>query len=359
MANGSAVASSVIEPDAPLVEASTAEPPPPDEPVHADDHEETAAIEARAAAMGWKPLAEYRGPPGKWHPAADFIARGENILPIVRDQNRRLAERVGKLESEITGLRTTAQDLRVTANEQLQIIKDLRDMSRTADQRGYDRAMTEIKVKQRKAVEAGDTAAYDQLVEQAEALANSRPKQGVAVEPTAAPSSPPAPPTQPSPPQLSAAVQEFVSQNRWFNVDPFLTRKMIDRHIDVLQEGDIADEAEQLAEAKHRLAEDYPDRFGLSASAPPPPPRPRTPPPRRAATVAAPTPRSLAPPAPSGPLTKIEQIQDPVERDQAREAFNRTRRHLPDYTEGEYMALYADPHADVLTFQRTRSSTNG
>src|SRR5580704_10846902 len=79
------------------------------------------AVEARAREMGWKPLAEYRGPPGRWQPAADFITRGENILPIVRDQNRRMTERIGKLEGEVTSLRSTAQ-------EQLQIIKDLRDM---------------------------------------------------------------------------------------------------------------------------------------------------------------------------------------------------------------------------------------
>ena len=51
---------------------------------------------------------------------------------------------------------------------------------------------------------------------------------------------------------------------------------------------------------------------------------------------------------------KIDQIQDVSERQQARDAFNRTKRQLPDYTEAEYMALYADPHADVLTMQKPR-----
>jgi uncharacterized protein (UPF0335 family) len=301
-----------------------------------EDHAGDPAIEARAREMGWKPLAEYRGPPGKWQPAADFIDRGENILPIVRDQNRRLAERVGKLESEIGGLRTTAQ-------EQLQIIKDLRDMGRSADQRGYERAMAELKSRQRRAVEAGDTTAYDQLVEQAEALASARPP---APEVKKAPDAPP----PPQPPQLSQAVRDFVAQNPWFNRDAFLTRKMIDRHIDVIQEGAIVDEAEQLETAKQELMADYPDRFGGA----PPAPRPRVvQTPRRAAAVAAPTVRQAAP-VPGAPLVKIDQIQDVSERQQARDAFNRTKRQLPDYTEAEYMALYADPHADVLTMQKPR-----
>ena len=93
MAQGSAVSSSVPDQN---------EPPPADAELPSDEGADAAAdaevaIEARARDMGWKPLAEYRGPPGKWQPAADFISRGENILPIVRDQNRRLTERIGKL----------------------------------------------------------------------------------------------------------------------------------------------------------------------------------------------------------------------------------------------------------------------
>lgn len=330
MANGSAVASSVPgDVDPPLIDDEL----PPDE--NADD-----AIEGRAREMGWKPLAEYRGPPGKWQPASDFIARGENILPIVRDQNRRLTERVGKLEGEISGLRRTAE-------EQLQIIKEQRELGRKADQRGYDRAMAEIKEKQRQAVANGDTKAYDQLVEEAEALAGSRP-----AVPAAAPS--PAPTdTPPARPAVSPAVQAFVSQNPWFNTDPFLTRKMVDQHIDVIQEAEITDEGEQLAEAKQRLVDAYPDRFGAPAAAP----APRAAPvarPRRAAPVASPTPGNEPASRPGAAATTINSISDPAERAQARDAFNRTKRQIPDYTEAEYMALYADPHSDVLSIQKPR-----
>lgn len=331
MAQGTAVQTSVPEqdpPDPPIDDVAL----PPDD--GAADLDAERATEARAREMGWKPLAEYRGPPGKWQPAADFIERGENILPIVRDQNRRLTERVGKLEGEISGLRATAE-------EQLQIIKEQRELGRKADQRGYDRAMAELKAKQRLAVEAGDTMAYDQLVEQAEALASARPAA------PAAATEPPAPkPAAPPPP--SQALRDFFDQNPWFRADQFLNRKMIDAHLDVIQEGQIADEAEQYAEAKQRLMDAYPDRFGIQ---PPLTPPPRQPAPRRPAraSVAQPTPGNEPPaPRPGATHTTINSIADPAERQQAREAFNRTKRQLPDYTEAEYMALYADPHGDVL-----------
>jgi hypothetical protein len=316
-----------------------------------------AATEVRAREMGWKPLVEYRGPPGKWQPAADFIARGENILPIVRDQNRRLTERVGKLEGEISGLRSTSE-------EQLHIIKDLRDMGARANQAGYDRAMAEIKAKQRQAVEAGDTKAFDQLVEQAEALQESRP--AAAAEPAARTANPA--PRAPMAPAMTPTTRAFIAENPWFNADKLLSDTMVSFHNEVLNErnasqatlnADPALDRELLEEAKSRVEERYPERFGVPAA----PREPAQPAPRlaaraRAASVAQPTADPPAP-RPGTVATTINSIQDPAERAQARAAFNRAKRHMADYTEAEYMALYTDPHGDVLSLPKPRSQPNG
>lgn len=319
-----------------------------------DDGGEDAAIEARAREMGWKPLAEYRGPPGRWQPARDFIDRGENILPIVRDQNRRLTERIGKLEGEVTGLRSTSQ-------EQLQIIKDLRDMGARANQAGYDRAMAEIKANQRKAVAAGDTEAFDQLVEQAEALASSR---SAAAAPSPPPPPPVATPPVPSAPALRAPTREFLDSNPWFKTDKLLSDTMVGFHREVLAEREATDailaadpdlDRDLLDEAKNRVMAKYPERFGGSSL---PRPNPTPPPRRRAAPVVQPTNGNDGGGRGGGAPT-INSISDPGERAQAREAFNRMKRQLPDYTEAEYMALYDDPHGDVLTIQKTRSNPNG
>ena len=328
MANGTAIATSVPEGDL----------PPPDD-IGPDDQ-----IEATAREMGWKPLDEYRGPPGKWRPAADFIERGETILPIVRDQNRRLTEKTTKLETEVGGLRAKVDVLVKNGEEQLTVIQELRSFAKQADQRGYDRAMAELKTKQREAVQSGNTEAYDQLVEQAEQLEAARA--------SAIPPKPPAPPTdaRPEPPALSPATQDFLRANRWFNRDPFLTRKMTESHLDVLQdiqdgrldiEGD--DEPAQYEEAKRRIMDQFPERFGM------PPRQAGTAPRRRATSVQPPTPGNDPPPR--GPGNTIASIADPTERTQAQEAFNRMKRQMPDYTEKEYMDLYTDPHGDVLEAQ--------
>lgn len=304
------------------------------------------SIEVRAREMGWKPLSEYRGPPGRWKPAAEFVSHGENTLPILRDQFRRQGEEILKVKSEVGGLR-------VTVDEQLKIIKDLRDMGLRANQAGYDRAMADIKARQRQAVEQGDTKGFDQLVEQAEALASLRPAAPVTT--TTEPSKPAEPPR----PALSPAVQTFIGQNSWFNNDAFLTRKMIDTHIDVVQEGEIADEGAQLAEAKQRLIDAYPDRFGVTAARDPAPrpPAPR----RRAAAVSAPTNGQDQQNNRGAAQNTINSITDPTEREQVRKAFKRLQHQLPDTTEADYMAIYNDPHGDVLALQqqKPRAQPNG
>jgi hypothetical protein len=351
MAQGTAVESSVPVDDAHLADApaedaadiDAAEPADPPDP----------AIEARAREMGWKPLAEYRGPLGKWQPAAEFIARGENILPIVRDQNRRLTEKVSRFEGEFASMRRSL-------DEQSQIIKDLREMGRKADQRGYDRAMAEIKAQQRQAVERGDTASYDQLVAQAEALASERP-----MATTASTVEPPAP-RQPAQPAVTEPVRTFIASNPWFNTDPILNAAMTAHHGVILRERQVTQDVlnanleldrELLEEAKQRVMDAYPDRFGAPVREPAPrPAAPR----RRAAAVTPPTAEPSAPRRDAMALT-INSIADPAERAQAREAFNRMKRSMPDYTEAEYMALYDDPHSDVLSMQqqKPRTQANG
>ena len=180
-----------------------------------------AEIEARARAMGWHPLAEFRGRAGTWRPASEFLARAETEAPITRDNLRRMTDKVMRIEGEMTSLRSTA-------NEQLQIIKDLREMGRKQNQAGYERAMAEIRSKQRQAVERGDTGAYDQLVEQAEALASERP---AAELPKAV-----VEPQRPAAPAMSEPTRQFFAANPWFNRDKLLADTMIHFHQQVLNE---------------------------------------------------------------------------------------------------------------------------
>lgn len=302
----------------------------------APEPDDEAAAEVRARRMGWTPFADYRGDPAKWRPASEWLDRAEQMLPISQQMNHSLERKLIQNERVIN-------DLKRSLDEQKLVLEDMRRLGLKADQRGYDRAMAELAAKKADARSSGDFEEFEKLVDQEQALVEAHK------ESTANPAPPP-PPPEPASPQLSQPTQDFLAQNTWFRTDPFLARKMTDRHLDVLQEGIVVDEAEQYVEAKRRLMEDYPDRFPGTRPAPPREPAP--PPVRpRPSTALRPTPPT--PPRRDQGLT-INSIADPEERKEARGAFDRMKRQMPNYTEDEYMRLYGNPHTDVLELQQAK-----
>lgn len=103
-------------------------------------------VESRARANGWVPQDEFRGPPEKWRDAAEFVKRGEEELPVLRERNRALA---AKLENLERGFKQEIQKLDKMSTLAL-------DRQRQTLQRDYEAAM-------RDAVANGDVQRWDQL----------------------------------------------------------------------------------------------------------------------------------------------------------------------------------------------------
>lgn len=300
--------------------------------------QERADIEARARTMGWKPKEEFRsGPPSHWLDAPEFVARGDEALPLLRDNNKRMSEK-------LIGQDRVIGDLQNTLAEQKAAIAELRVLAQTANDRGYKRALAELEAAQDAAAEVGDAVAVRQTREQIAALEAERA--------TPAPATPtPTPPAAAPPPAPDIAA--FMEANRdWWNVDRQLTQTMINMHAIVIGKHPDWSLKDQLAEALGKLKAEYPDRF---AAATPPPPAAADdddddePAPRRAAAVT--TPRGQAP-APRAAKSGFDSIGDPTERAQAKAAYERIKRADPDMTVAEYMAVYDDPHIDVLELRR-------
>lgn len=102
-------------------------------------------IEARARAMGWTEKAEFKGDPAKWRDAAEFVERGENLLPLVKAQNKRLEREVAELK---------------------QTTRELGDYLSKTEQRAYDRALADLKQQRKEALAAGDGDAFEKADEQ-------------------------------------------------------------------------------------------------------------------------------------------------------------------------------------------------
>lgn len=311
----------------------------------ADPDAAEAALEAEARRGGWRPLAEYRGPAGKWLPAAEFLARGETFVPFIQADRKRLRDENQRIQNEIATLRDTS------SREMAQMREDMRkllDFSRKAGDQAYARARAELEGQQDEAAAAGDVTTVKEIRGRLTAMDEAR-----------AESSPPEPAQQPQPrtPAPAALAPEYIAffeANPWVNSDQLLNKAMILEHEAIIEESAGMALDEQLEAAKERVVARFPKKFGRSAT--PALAAPQTPRPRGALP-----PRGGVQPQRQAPAGEtINSIADPSERAEARKAFNRFKESMPDMKESEFMAVREDPHGDVLaTMDKNKTSKKG
>jgi len=122
--------------------------------------ENNEKVEQEARGMGWVPQDEFRGDPEKWRPANEFLDRGKNMLPI-------LQERMGKLQGDMEGYKTTISGLETTISDNAQ---KTQAAILSIGKKAYDRGRNEIIEGMKKAGEDGDTDKVESLGEDLKAL---------------------------------------------------------------------------------------------------------------------------------------------------------------------------------------------
>jgi hypothetical protein len=167
----------------------------------------TNEAETRARTMGWMPKDKFVAegqPEDKWMSAEDYIARGESIMPILKANNKKLADRLSKTETE---LQSTKQ-LLTAAGEAIEELKAFRS------------TLAKDKVKEQKAQvltalseakKSGDTDAEVKLTDQLTEV-NAALKEAEKPAPTTKPASAPGP-------ELSEASKSWMRDNPWFGQD--------------------------------------------------------------------------------------------------------------------------------------------
>lgn len=294
-----------------------------------ESHADKLSTEEAAGRQGWRPLSDYRGKPGGWKSAKQFVTDGQSYLPFVQKELRETKLVNERMSQELDGLRTEVSNTRAD-------MQKLLDFSRKASQAGYDKAIKDLEAQRRDAVAQGDVTTYDQIGEQIEEMGQAR--EDAIAEPE-----PPKPVVrrQPAEPKgVDPAVVAFVEDNPWFNTDRVLNAAMIEEHKAVIKESPAMSLADQLDAAKERVMEQFPKKFGIT-------PANQEQPPVRRQPQAPLAPRGGGAIPPRG-KTGIEAIADPAERAQARIGFKRALNAMPGLTEAEYLVVFNDPHADVL-----------
>lgn len=158
------------------------------------------AVEAKARSMGWSPREKWRGDPAQWVDAAEFVERGERILPILKATNHQLEQKTVALETANRELSSQIEELRGSMDEfvtaQREMLKD-----RLAQQRA------EIRKQLREAREAGDDDAIDRLEQSLDTNDEQRKK----LEEAKPPEKKGTPPPPPDP-----IYEAWQSRNPWF-----------------------------------------------------------------------------------------------------------------------------------------------
>lgn len=119
------------------------------EDLHGDGRA-VASYEKEARAMGWRPESEWEGPDGKWIDAKTFIERGEQIMPILRANNRKMKEELLTSQRDLATLRENL----VNANKAISALKKSYTES---TKREVEMALADLREQFKGARQIGDT----------------------------------------------------------------------------------------------------------------------------------------------------------------------------------------------------------
>jgi hypothetical protein len=177
-------------------------------------------VEKSARAMGWVAQEEWKGNPDHWVDAAEYVDRGEKLMPLLRENNKRLQkelltrdQKLDTLERKLTGATVALEKLEKHYTE--------------ANKRAVQIAKNELKEELKKAREDQDVDAEFDVLDKLEKIRKSE-------------EAPAAPPEKKNTPADSALSEEFTSwqaENPWFGEDKKKTKAVVRIAEDLRDEG--------------------------------------------------------------------------------------------------------------------------
>ena len=131
-------------------------------------------IEAKATSMGWVPQEKFRGDTSKWVDAQTFVERGEQFMPLLKANNRRLEEQHHATLQEVQRLNSLLEASQTAIAE----LKEFHDSdTRRAVEASKSRLLAELKAAKKDGDTDLEVELTDQLTEVNAALAKEVPKK--------------------------------------------------------------------------------------------------------------------------------------------------------------------------------------
>lgn len=145
---------------------------------HIDDNQQAGvsgddldmSAEARARRMGWYPKDEFHGRPEDWIPAEKFIERAEREAPILRENLKRLDRRAASAEAKADAAQRKLDEAISRLDEMGEALDSMRAVATTAEKRGYERAVAQLKKEAKEAAADGDQERVVEIVDKMKEL---------------------------------------------------------------------------------------------------------------------------------------------------------------------------------------------
>lgn len=210
-------------------------------------------IEERAKAQGWKPKEEFKGDPEQFVEAAEYVRRGEEVLPFVKATNRRLNETVEQLQT-----RLEASERMVRANAAA--LEEVQTANREAQVERAEQTVEQIEAAIVDAREANDVQTELVLLRKhataVTAAVKAKEKPAVKEEPRTNGSA-----------DLTKTPEfkEFLQENSWWQDDAVMRAASIEIQNQLYREGTITS-ATPMSERLTIVAEATRAKFGMKDS---------------------------------------------------------------------------------------------
>lgn len=173
-----------------------------------DVDEELEQIEEEARRIGWVPEDKFKGRKDHWVDAKTFLERGEQLMPILRENNKTLQKKLENSTTQISDLSEQVQNLNSALS------KMEKHLTQASKQKVTD-AKAALKSQIKEARESNDIDTELELRDRLdEAIAEE--KRILAEEEEANKREKPAP-KLPNQPELSPDIKSWMKDNPWFS----------------------------------------------------------------------------------------------------------------------------------------------
>lgn len=210
---------------------------------------EVNETEQKARKMGWLPKEQFRGKEENWVDAEKYVQKGEEFIPFLQADRRRLEGELATTNGKLTELANSLKD----ATETINALKEFRtELNKERVQDLKDDLVDGIK----EAREAGDVAKEESLREKlAEAKASLKEEPEKKLTPTV---------TEQTQADVTKLPEwdDFVKNNPWWNEDPVMRSASVEISKLLAQDGKLNGLSQ--TQRFNEIARVTKERFGMA-----------------------------------------------------------------------------------------------